>query len=101
MGNALLAFASPKAALTWASTFSGGEAPEAIPALAAPRRWSMRWIAAAVAALATAGTIAWGTLRAPAPRTIETPPDELTSRRPELQRQNSRPSVGTSTRPKL
>jgi serine/threonine protein kinase len=86
MGRELLAFASPKAALTWASTFN--EASEAIPPLAPPRRSFTRWIVAALAAvvLSAAGAITWGTLRAPSPLTIETPPVEtahttLTKRR--------------------
>jgi serine/threonine protein kinase len=74
MGNALLAFASPKAALTWANTFSEGEVSDVIPALLVPPRSFARWIVAALAVLGAAGAIAWWTLRTPpAPRTIETP----------------------------
>jgi serine/threonine-protein kinase len=67
MGKELLAFASPKAALTWASTFSEPEAPDAMPALSPPRRSFARWIVAAllVLVLGAAGAIAWWTLRAP------------------------------------
>jgi eukaryotic-like serine/threonine-protein kinase len=76
MGKALLAFASPKAALTWASTFSDAEASDVIPAPPAPRRSVARWIAAALAllALVAAEAIAGWKLCAPAPRTIETSP---------------------------
>jgi eukaryotic-like serine/threonine-protein kinase len=74
MGKALLAFASPKAALTWTRTFSDGEASEASPALPTPRRSFAIWLAASLAVLGAAGAIAWSTLRAPAPHTIETPP---------------------------
>ena len=59
MGKALLAFASPKAALTWANTFSDGEVTGAMPALSTSWRAVTRWIVAAIAALAAAGTIAW------------------------------------------
>jgi eukaryotic-like serine/threonine-protein kinase len=78
MGKALLAFASPKAALMWARTFDDGEVSDVIPALPVPRRSFARWIAAALAVLSTAGAIAWGTLRAPAPRTIDAPPPVTT-----------------------
>jgi len=79
MGKELLAFASPKAALTWASTFS--ETSDVIPALSMPRRsFFARWMAAALVAvvLAATGAIAWGTLRAPAPMTIDAPAPETT-----------------------
>jgi len=78
MGKELLAFASPKAALTWASTFS--ETSDAIPPLPIPRRsFFARWIAIAlVAVLGAGGALAWGTLRAPAPLTIEMTPTEAT-----------------------
>jgi serine/threonine-protein kinase len=80
MGKALLAFASPKAALTWASTFSDGETSDVMPALPVPRRAVGGWIAAALALLALggAGAIAGGRLRAPAPRTIESPQPVMT-----------------------
>jgi serine/threonine-protein kinase len=65
MGKALLAFASPKAALTWASTFGDGEASGAIPAPSIPRRSIARWIVAALVVLATAGALAGWRLRAP------------------------------------
>jgi serine/threonine-protein kinase len=81
MGKALLAFASPKAALTWASTFSEGEASGPIPPLSIPRRSLAGWIAAALVVLLTAGVMAAWALRAPAPRTIDTPPP-LTAPRP-------------------
>ena len=76
MGKALLAFASPKAVLTYARSFDDAEMSAVIPALPTPRRPLWRWIAAALAALAlgaAAGAVAWDTLRAPAPQTIETP----------------------------
>lgn len=77
MGKELLAFASPKAALTWASTFN--EASDAIPPLSIPPRSFARWIvAAAVAVLVAAGGIVWSMPRAPVPLTIETPPAETT-----------------------
>jgi serine/threonine-protein kinase len=87
MGKALLAFASPKAALTWASTFSDAEAsfekPAPPPSLL--RRWFSSWIVAAAALVVlAAGAIASWALRAPAPRMIETPPaltTETTTRR--------------------
>jgi eukaryotic-like serine/threonine-protein kinase len=60
LGKALLAFASPKAALTWASTFDD-EASAVIPALPIPRRSRARWIVAAVVALgAAAAALALG-----------------------------------------
>ena len=67
MGKALLAFASPKAALTWASTFDEGLSgmSGAIPASPIVRRPVVRWIVAALLALSTAGAIAWWSLRAP------------------------------------
>jgi serine/threonine-protein kinase len=74
LGKALLTFASPKAALTWASTFSDREASDAMPAPSIPRRSFAGWIAAALVVLLTAGAIAGWTLRAPLPRTIETAP---------------------------
>ena len=76
MGKALLAFASPKAVLTWSRSFDDAEVSAVIPALPTPRRPLWRWIAAALAALAlgaAAGAVAWDTLHAPAPLTIETP----------------------------
>ncbi len=78
MGKALLAFASPKAALTWASTFSDAEASEAPPTSSKPRGRFASWMAAALLLLLTAGAMAWWTLRAPAPRTIDTPPPVTT-----------------------
>ena len=76
MGKALLAFASPKAVLTYARSFDDAEMSAVIPALPTPRRPLWRWIAAALAAVAlgaAAGAVAWDTFRAPAPQTIETP----------------------------
>ena len=58
MGKALLPFATPKAALTWASTFDDGQASAVIPALP-PRRSFAPWIVAGVAILTAAGAIAW------------------------------------------
>jgi len=60
MGQALLAFASPKAALTWASTFSDGAAPDTIPTPSIPRRSLASWIVVVLAVLAAAGAIVWG-----------------------------------------
>jgi hypothetical protein len=74
MGKELLAFASPKAALTWASTFDEGGTPYPIPELSTPRRSFPRWIAGALAAVGAAVAIAWCTPRAPAPQIIETSP---------------------------
>ena len=76
MGKALLAHASPKAALTWTSTFSDWEVPAAAtPAPSTRWRTLARWITTALVALGAAGTIAWGTMRAPVPLVIETPPE--------------------------
>jgi serine/threonine-protein kinase len=69
LGKALLAYASPKAALTWASTFSDWEASSATPATPI-RRLSLaraRWIVAALVALGAAGAIAWWMLRGALP----------------------------------
>ena len=76
MGKALLAFASPKAALTWANTFSDAEASDVIPGLPVQRRSVARWLAVALALLALVAAEAIGgwKLCAPAARTIETPP---------------------------
>jgi len=80
LGKALLAHASPKAVLTWASTFSDREAPVgATPASPARRLAPGRWIATALVVLGAAGTLVWGTMRAPAPLTIETP-SQMTTR---------------------
>jgi len=78
MGKELLAFASPKAALTWAGTFS--DVSDVIPPLSIPRRpLFARWIAAAlVAVLAAAGGVVWSGPSAPIPLTIETPPAATT-----------------------
>jgi serine/threonine-protein kinase len=57
LGQALLAFASPKAALTWASTFNDGES-DAMPAPSASWRAHARWIAVALAALAAVASAA-------------------------------------------
>jgi len=59
MGKALLAFASPKAALTWTSTFDDGNVSGVIPELPPPRRSFTRWIVAGVVILAAAAAIAW------------------------------------------
>jgi serine/threonine-protein kinase len=64
LGKALLAYASPKAALTWASTFGDGEASGATPATPVRRRSWAPWIALALVALGAAGAIAWWMLRA-------------------------------------
>ena len=61
----LVAFASPKVALTWASTFA--EASDATPAPSISRRFLTTWIVAALAVLTAVGAMAWWTLRAPAP----------------------------------
>jgi len=74
MGKALLAFASPKAVLTWSRSFDDAEVSAVIPTLPPPRRPLWRWIAAALAAVtlgAAASAVAWETLHAPAPQTIE------------------------------
>jgi len=67
MGKALLPFASPKAALTWASTFDEREIAAVIPPLPPPRPPVVRWLAAslALALLGIAGAIAGALLRAP------------------------------------
>jgi serine/threonine protein kinase len=62
-GKELLAFASPKAALTWASTFDEAEASAVIPALPPPRRALTIWIVAAVATLGAVATAVWLALR--------------------------------------
>ncbi len=62
LGQALLAFASPKAALTWASTFSDGPAVGTAPALSRARRLVTRWIIGAALAL-SAAAIGWWFLR--------------------------------------
>jgi serine/threonine protein kinase len=59
MGKALLAFASPKAALTWASTFSDAEGSEEAPAPSMSRRSRARWITAAMVMLGAAASLAW------------------------------------------
>jgi serine/threonine protein kinase len=61
MGRALLPFASPKAALTWASTFDDGQVSGVIPPASASWRWGRhaRWIVVGVAILAAAGAISW------------------------------------------
>jgi serine/threonine-protein kinase len=85
MGKALLAYASPKAALTWTSTFSDREAPAVVTAASSARRPAIgHWLAAALVVLASAGTLVWGTMRAPAARTIETsqPPTTQSAMRP-------------------
>jgi hypothetical protein len=80
MGKALLAYASPKAALTWASTFSDREAPAGAAPASSTRRPALgSWIATALVVLGAAGTLVWGTMRAPAPLTIETP-SQMTTR---------------------
>jgi serine/threonine protein kinase len=62
LGKALLAFASPKAALTWASTFSDAPAVGTVPALSRARRLVKRWIIGAALAL-SAAAIGWWFLR--------------------------------------
>jgi hypothetical protein len=82
LGNALLTFASPKAALTWASTFSDVDAWRVMPAPPIRRRAFVRRIVAALAglvALCTVGATAWWTLGPPAPRVIETPTPTTTT----------------------
>lgn len=60
LGKALLAFASPKAALTWANTFNDGELSDVIPALPAPRRSvATRLVAAVTVVLAAAAAALW------------------------------------------
>ena len=79
MGRELLAFATPKAALTWAGTFN--DVSDAIPPLSVPRRSFAGWIVAALAAAvlsALVGALTWTASRAPMPLTIETPPAETT-----------------------
>ena len=78
MGKELLAFASAKAALTWASTFDDGQASYVIPELPVQPRSFKRWIGGALAVLGAAAALAFWTLRAPAPQTIETPPPVTT-----------------------
>jgi serine/threonine protein kinase len=51
MGRELLAFASPKAALTWASTFSDADPFAPATVLARARRSIARWMGAALAAV--------------------------------------------------
>jgi len=65
MGKELLAFASPKAALTWSRAFDDEELSEGIPAARMPRRAWARWLVAGIAALAAAAAIAWALLGAP------------------------------------
>jgi serine/threonine protein kinase len=72
LGKELLAFASPKTALTWARTFGDGDVAAAVPAPAIRRRVFARWIVAALVALAAAGTIAGLKLR---PRASAPPPE--------------------------
>jgi serine/threonine-protein kinase len=57
LGKELLAFASPKTALTWASTFSEGLSTDVIPPLPAPRRRFRRWIVAGLALLGAAAAL--------------------------------------------
>jgi eukaryotic-like serine/threonine-protein kinase len=59
MGKALLAFASPKAALTWANTFSDAADSVVIPAPPPPRRTFARWIAALLVLAAAIATAWW------------------------------------------
>src|SRR5436190_10676492 len=63
LGKALLPFASPKAALTWANTFSDGPVPGVIPPLPAARRLLKRWIVIALPLLGAAGALVWWMLR--------------------------------------
>ena len=56
MGKALLAYASPKAALTWASTFSDREAPAGTAPASSTRPAAFgRWIATALVVLGPRG----------------------------------------------
>jgi len=73
MGKQLLAFATPKAALTWASTFSDAGPLGATPPPARARRAVATWIVAATVALSAAGAVAWRALHTPAPRAIAAP----------------------------
>jgi serine/threonine-protein kinase len=89
-GKALLPYASPKAALTWASTFSDREVPASATPPSSTSTWRRvfgRWIGTALMAICAAGTIVWGTMRAPAPLTIETTADV------------TQPAVRTTLRP--
>jgi len=63
LGQALLSFASPKAALTWANTFSDTPLPGVIPPLPAAPRLVNRWIVGALPLLAAAGALVWWLLR--------------------------------------
>jgi serine/threonine-protein kinase len=78
MGKALMAYASPKAALTWAKTFDVAEASEEKPVPSTPSRSFAKWILAALVVVAAAGATASWALRAPASRMIETPPVSTT-----------------------
>jgi eukaryotic-like serine/threonine-protein kinase len=62
LGKALLAFASPNAALKWAGTFNYDESPEATPVPPVPRRSLARWIVPALAVTGAATAIAWWSL---------------------------------------
>jgi serine/threonine-protein kinase len=62
MGMALLAFASPKAALTWAGTFTAAQASGAMPPVSTPRRSLARWMVVALVGLGAAAAIAWAVL---------------------------------------
>ena len=57
LGKELLAFASAKTALTWASTFSEELSTDVIPPLPAPRRRFRRWIVAGLALLGAAAAL--------------------------------------------
>ena len=63
LGKALLPFASPRAALTWANTFSDAPLPGVTPPLPAPRRLLARWIVVALSALTAATAFGWWLLR--------------------------------------
>jgi serine/threonine-protein kinase len=62
LGSALLAFASPKAALTWASTFSEAPVVSTAPARSIARRLVTGWMIVAALAV-SAVAIGWWLLR--------------------------------------
>jgi eukaryotic-like serine/threonine-protein kinase len=76
LGKALLAYASPKAALRWAGTFNYDESPDPIPAPPTPRRSFPSWFVPALAVIGAAAAIVWWSLGPPSPRSIDTAPLE-------------------------